>query len=81
MKKTKWLRIFEDYIKDDNVTCSSLSEKYNVSSQAIYERAKKEHWDIIRQKTRTSAKKDSPILHILAEQFKTLREKMERKQK
>ena len=81
MKKSKWHCILEDYIKDDNATCSSLSEKYNVSPQKIHERAKKEHWDIIRQKTRTSAKKDSPILYILAEQFKTLREKMERNQK
>ena len=50
--KSKWTCIFEDFINGDKVSYSFLAKKYNISPGAIYNRAKKERWYIVRQMLR-----------------------------
>jgi len=46
-----WVILKNEYITDEKVSFRSLSEKYGISDTAIAERASREEWTKLRQKT------------------------------
>ena len=71
MTKVYWSAVLADYLRDETSSYQSLAGKYGVSKQAVVERAKKEGWQDLRQKTRL--KVNQKLTDIAAEEITEIR--------